>query len=109
MKDISKQVYRNWRPALLTGKDGSTWAARGLVVRKNGTGTDGPGERHESGLLEEPRYIFTGWASQARPGDLLEQDGQQYRVLQAEFLCIGNVKAAARLVLEREVADSDSP
>lgn len=108
MRDISKELYREWEPALLTGKNGSGRQVRGLLVRKGGTGTQGPGERHESGVLEEPRYIFTGWVDQAEPGDVLEQDGQRYTVLEAEFLHLGNVRVAGRLVLEREVADSDS-
>lgn len=109
MRDISKEIYREWEPASLIGKDGSARTVRGLVIPKSGGGVDGPGERHESGVLEEPRFIFTGWVDQAEPGDILEQDGQRYTVLKAEFLRLGNVKVAGRLVLEREVADSDRP
>lgn len=107
MKDISREIFRQWEPAQLFGKDGSIRTVRGLVVRERSCGVDGPGKRHESGVLEEPRYLFTGWVDQAAPGDVLAQNGQRYTVLEAEFLRLGSRRVAGRLVLEREVAAGD--
>ncbi len=106
MKDQSKRIYRRAAEAVVARQDGTTGQARGLVVRLWGKADSlTSGERHVSGLLESPLYVFTGWAEEAQPGDVLEQEGRRYTILKAGKLVVGGLTVAARLLLEGQVTD----
>lgn len=110
MGDKAKIVFRNAPEASVAHPDGTVSKARGLVARMWGQGDRlSAGEPHESGGLESPLYLFTGWAEKAGPGDVLKQGGGSYTVLRAEDMAVGGMRIAARLLLERQVVQDDGP
>lgn len=103
MRDISGTVYRGFPAAKITRTDGGEVKCRGAVTRLSGDGGSFPGcEAHETGMLPSPKLAFTGWMEElACPGDVLEQDGSRWRVLECERLSTGGTAVCARALLER--------
>ncbi len=102
MGDSAERIYRNGPAATLRKPDGSVVTGRGLVARLKTQASDyAPGQRHETGWMDSPLWVFTGSLPGAEPGDQLEQGGGCYRVLKAEKLPLGGRVVCLRAVLER--------
>ena len=107
MRDIAGRVFRRTGLVRLLKPQGQERLGRGIITRQKGqAGNGAAGEGHWLGRLEKPLYAFTGELDGAQAGDILEQEGLRYRVLQAGSVALGRTRVCARLALEREgIAD----
>ena len=108
MRDISRRIFRHMPEAALLKAEREPVYGRGTVERlKAEGGSHTAGERHGTGRLCAPLFVFTGSLDGAAVGDALEQDGQRYTVLKVGRLCAAGTVFGVRLVMERQVAEHD--
>lgn len=99
-RKMSREIFRHMPAVRLTRSDGSKGRGQGTVTRlKEKADRLAVGNRHETGELSLPLYVFTGWLDKAEPGDVLEQGEEAYTVLRAE-----DCGVCARVFLERRVS-----
>ena len=102
-------VFRHRAGVRVTGADGKAGEGRGIISRQRGQqGQVLRGLNHPLGELTKPLYVFTGSLPWAEPGDLLEQGGEQYRVLYGDRVTLGGAVVCTRAVLEKREAEDDS-
>lgn len=106
MRDFAGNMYRNFPAAMVTKAGGGEISCRGLVLRPSGG--DSSGEYHGTGMLPSPKWTFTGSMEElAAPGDILEQDGSSWRVLECRELKIGSTAVCVRALLEELGEEAD--